>query len=134
MGYVLTAREERLALAVFEALDNDNDGFLTKDDFSSTCSTSDNNMNTLQKHSIQDLFEQFHVNNDGSITKTEFLISCGQLVTSTIDKLKENNGNNDGSNNDEDGNEEYYTEKAKNYLKETLINFTTELSNSMLNG
>jgi Ca2+-binding EF-hand superfamily protein len=134
MGYVLTAREERLALAVFEALDNDNDGFLTKDDFSSTCSTSDNNMNTLQKHSIQDLFEQFDVNNDGSITKTEFLISCGQLVTSTIDKLKENNGNNDGSNNDEDGNEEYYTEKGKNYLKETLINFTTELSNSMLNG
>ena len=130
-----------MALAVFEALDNDNDGRLTSIDFAPSGLQP---INAQRAQNIQQLFSLFDIDSNGSITQTEFLLSCAKLVNNEIARLKSTSADSSVAENNKEQPEEQEEEDeldelerglmARSYLKAILLDFSSALAHCTLSG
>tara|TARA_B100000780_G_C21117283_1_gene452146 strand:- start:1871 stop:2992 length:1122 start_codon:yes stop_codon:yes gene_type:complete len=128
VSYILTPKEENLALTVFSALDNDSDGILSHSDFAPTELEP---VSISRANNVHQLFQLFDTDKDQSITKTEYLNACTKLISIGATNFDTRTNYDPEEQMDMDAARE---RTARQYLWNTLLNITFALSNDSLNG
>jgi Ca2+-binding EF-hand superfamily protein len=133
MKYELTPTEENLALNIFDALDNDQDGILTSQDYTPTGHSP---VDVERARKVHHLFDLFDTNKDGSVSKTEFLTACEKLITKEASIFEDLHGQHNPAANEEEIHdlEDAKERTARQYLYNTLINIAHALSTNGLAG
>jgi hypothetical protein len=133
MKYELTPTEENLALNIFDALDNDQDGILTSQDYTPTGHLP---VDVERARKVHHLFDLFDTNKDGSVSKTEFLTACEKLITKEASIFEDLHGQHNPAADEEEIHdlEDAKERTARQYLYNTLINIAHALSTNGLAG